>query len=248
MTASQYICVLMVKYISRKEVVKMKKITEKAIKDFKNYLISEEKAKATVEKYIRDITTFAAWLGNEILSKTKVLEYKEFLKEIYAPTSVNSVLASLNSFFEYKELYALRVKNLKIQKQIFAKKEKELTKEEYERLLRAAKSKGNRKLFLLMQTICSTGIRVSELRYIDIQSIQTGRAEINLKGKARVVIIPDELCRMLRKYAKEQKISSGSVFITKTGKPLDRSNIWKLMKSLCESAGVSKNIIAEIGI
>ena len=241
MTASQYICVLMVKYISRKEVVKMKKITEKAIKDFKNYLISEEKAKATVEKYIRDITTFAAWLGNEILSKTKVLEYKEFLKEIYAPTSVNSVLASLNSFFEYKELYALRVKNLKIQKQIFAKKEKELTKEEYERLLRAAKSKGNRKLFLLMQTICTTGIRVSELRYIDIQSIQTGRAEINLKGKARVVIIPAELCRMLRKYAKEQKISSGSVFITKTGKPLDRSNIWKLMKSLCESAGVSKD-------
>ena len=218
----------------------MKKITDKTIKDFRNYLINEEKAAATVEKYIRDLTAFAVWLGNTELCKEKVLEYKEYLRANYAPTSVNSVQASLNSYFDYKKLYALKVKNLKIQKQIFARKERELTKAEYERLLKAAKQKGNRKLFLLMQTICATGIRVSELQYISISAIKAGHAEIDLKGKARVVIIPDELCRVLKKYASEQKITSGSVFVSKNGKPLDRSNIWKLMKSLCESAGVSK--------
>ena len=219
----------------------MKKITDKTIKEFRNYLMNEEKAAATVEKYIRDLTAFAVWLGYTELSKEKVLEYKEYLREHYAPASVNSVLASLNSFFDYKELYGLKVKNLKIQKQIFARKEKELTKAEYEQLLKAAKRQGNRKLFLLMQTICSTGIRVSELQYITLAAIKAGRAEIDLKGKARIVIIPDVLCRVLKKYAVEQKISSGSIFISKSGKPLDRSNIWKMMKALCESAGVSKD-------
>ena len=219
----------------------MKKITDKTIKEFRNYLMNEEKAAATVEKYIRDLTAFAVWLGYTELSKEKVLEYKEYLREHYAPASVNSVLASLNSFFDYKELYGLKVKNLKIQKQIFARKEKELTKAEYEQLLKAAKRQGNRKLFLLMQTICSTGIRVSELQYITLAAIKAGRAEIDLKGKARIVIIPDVLCRVLKKYAVEQKISSGSIFISKSGKPLDRTNIWKMMKALCESAGVSKD-------
>lgn len=218
----------------------MKRITDKTIKEFKNYLINEEKAAATVEKYIRDITAFAAWLGCTELSKEKVLEYKEHLRERYASASVNSVLASLNSFFDYKELYGLKVKNLKIQKQIFARKEKELTKAEYEQLLKAAKRQGNRKLFLLMQTICATGIRVSELQYITAAAIKAGRAEIDLKGKARIVIIPDDLCRVLKKYAAEQSITSGSIFVTKTGRPLDRTNIWKMMKALCESANVDK--------
>ena len=219
----------------------MKKITDKIIKKFKEYLICEEKAKATAEKYIRDLTAFAEWLCGGELSKAKVLEYKKHLIENYAPASVNSVISSLNSFFDYSGQYALKVKTLKIQKQIFARKDKELTKAEYERLLSAAQKKGNRKLYLLMQTICACGIRVSELRYITVSTIKTGRAEINLKGKMRVVIIPSELCKMLKGYAAEQKISSGSVFITKTGKPLDRSNIWKLMKTLCESANVARD-------
>lgn len=218
----------------------MKKITSKSIKKFELYLINEEKAQATVEKYIRDLTAFSSWLGKNELSKEKVIEYKEFLKEKHANSSVNSVLASLNSFFAYNGLYKLKVKNLKIQRRIFAMKEKELTKGEYEKLLNAAKQKGNRKLFLLMQTICSTGIRVSELKFITISAINCGQADIDCKGKSRRVIIPDALCKILRKYAKEQQIDSGSVFVTKNGKPLDRSNIWKLMKSLCESAGVSK--------
>jgi len=218
----------------------MKKITDKIIKKFREYLIDEEKSKATIEKYIRDITAFAAWLDGADLTKVKVLEYKEYLIKNYAPASVNSVLSSLNSFFGFNEEYGLKVKNIKIQKQIFAKNEKELTKAEYNRLLAAAKSKSNRKLFLLMQTICATGIRVSELCYITKESLKEGIAQVNMKGKLRVIIIPDELCKMLKKYAAEQKISSGSIFVTKSGRPLDRTNIWKLMKSLCESANVDK--------
>ena len=218
----------------------MKKITDKIIKKFQEYLQNEEKVRSTVEKYIRDITAFAAWVGGAELTKTKVLEYKEQLIKNYAPASVNSVLSSLNSFFEFNEEYGLRVKNIKIQKQIFAKNEKELTKAEYERLLKAAKLRGNRKLFLLMQTICATGIRVSELKYITVEVLKDGRAEVHMKGKLRVIIIPNELCRMLKKYAAEQGISSGSIFVTKTGRPLDRTNIWKMMKSLCDSARVDK--------
>ena len=140
----------------------MKKLTNELIKNFRRYLIEEEKATATVEKYIRDINVFADWLGEKELDKETVLIYKENLTKNYAPASVNSILSSLNSFFTFNEWYNLKVKNLKIQKQIFANKDKELTKEEYERLLTAAKSKGNEQLYFLMQTICSTGIRVSE--------------------------------------------------------------------------------------
>ena len=218
----------------------MKKITKELIKNFRRYLIEEEKAAATVEKYIRDINVFADWLGENILDKEAVLTYKENLTKNYAPASVNSILASLNSFFAFNEWYHLRVKNLKIQRQIFVNKDKELTKAEYERLLTAAKSKGNEQLYFLMQTICATGIRVSELRYITVESLKAQKAQINLKGKMRVIIIPKELCKMLLQYSKEHKITNGSVFVSKNGKALDRSNIWKMMKALCESAGVSR--------
>ena len=218
----------------------MKKITKELIKKFRRYLIEEEKAAATVEKYIRDINVFADWLGDKELDKETVLTYKENLIKNYAPASVNSVLSSLNSFFTFNEWYNLRVKNLKIQRQTFANKDNELTKEEYERLLTAAKSKGNEQLYFLMQTICSTGIRVSELCYITVDSLKAQKAQINLKGKMRVVLLPKELCKMLLKYSKEQKVTSGSVFVSRNGKPLDRSNIWKMMKALCESAGVAR--------
>ena len=218
----------------------MKKITKELIKKFRRYLIEEEKASATVEKYIRDINVFADWLGDKELDKEMVLTYKENLIKNYAPASVNSVLSSLNSFFTFNEWYNLRVKNLKIQRQTFANKDNELSKEEYERLLTAAKSKGNEQLYFLMQTICATGIRVSELRYVTVESLKAQKAQINLKGKMRVVLLPKELCKMLLKYSKEQKIASGSVFVSRNGKPIDRSNIWKMMKALCESAGVAR--------
>ncbi len=219
----------------------MKIITKELIQAFKKHLINEEKSEATLEKYIRDISAFSVWLEGAAVSKERVLEYKTHLVEQYMPASVNSILSSLNCFFSFNEWYSLRVKALKIQKQIFASKEKELTKAEYERLLDAARSKKNERLYLLMQTICSTGIRVSELCFIDMNAVQSGTANINCKGKLRQVFLPKELRKKLTKYAKEQKITSGPVFISKNGKPLDRSNIWADMKKLCVAAGVSKD-------
>lgn len=217
----------------------MKKITNEHIQKFKTYLINEEKSSATLEKYIRDVIAFMQWLNDRAVEKVVVMEYKQSLIENYAPASANSMLSSINSFFMFMEWYDCKVKTFKIQKQIFANKDRELTKAEYDRLLMAAKK--NEKLYMLMQTICSTGIRVSELRYISTDAVRKGEAVISCKGKMRVVILPKQLCKMLAAYIKEQKISSGSVFVTKNGKPLDRSNIWKLMKDLCESAGVSKD-------
>lgn len=219
----------------------MKKITEKLIENFRNHLINEEKSDATLEKYIRDICAFLSWLCGRGVDKRTVLEYKAYLIENYKPASVNSILSSLNSFFIYNEWYDCKVKNLKIQKQIFASKDRELTKSEYERLLDAAKSKKNERLYLLMQTICSTGIRVSELRFVTVSAVNAGVANINCKGKLRQVFLPKALCKVLTRYIREQKITSGSVFVSRTGKPLDRSNIWSDMKKICESAGVSKD-------
>lgn len=218
----------------------MRELTNELILKFKNYLIEEEKSKATLEKYIRDIETFYAWVGDKELNKLCVLNYKEYLTENYAVASVNSMLSSINSFFTYLEWYELRVKTIKVHKQVFASTEKELTKSEYERLLSAAKAKNNQRLYLLMQTICSTGIRVSELRFITVEAINCGRAEINCKGKRRCAFLPTELCKILKNYVKEQKIKSGAVFISKNGNPLDRSNIWSDMKKLCKEAGVSE--------
>ncbi len=219
----------------------IKMITDELIEKFKDYLINEEKASATLEKYMRDIKSFSQWALGAELDKRKVLDYKEYLIGKFAPASVNSVLSSLNSFFEFNNWYEMKVKMLKIQKQIFAQKDKELSKTEYERLLDAAKAKSNERLYLLMQTICSSGIRVSELQYVTVEAIKLRKATINCKGKMRIIILPEELCRMLTEYAKTKKIASGSVFVTKTGKPLDRSTIWKMMKALCESARVSKS-------
>ena len=215
-------------------------ITQDLIENFKNYLIDEEKASATLEKYMRDIKAFYEWTGGSEIDKRKVLDYKEYLTGKFAPASVNSILSSLNSFFEFNSWNDMKVKTLKIQKQIFAQKDRELSKSEYERLLDAAKAKSNKRLYLLMQTICASGIRVSELEYITVNAILQRKAVINCKGKMRIVILPKELCKMLMDYAKTQKITSGSVFVTKNGKPLDRSTIWRMMKSLCESAGVSR--------
>ena len=218
----------------------MRKITTEIIKSFNDYLINEEKAAATVNKYLHDVNEFQIWLGEQELCKMAVLAYKTYLCERYAPASVNAALSSLNSFFNFMEWYDLRVKNLKIQKQIFASTEKELTKAEYDRLLQAAKQKKNERLYLLMQTICSTGIRVSEVRYITVEAVSRGIAEINCKGKRRQVFLPKQLCQILKQYIKEQKIKSGAVFVTKNGNPLDRSNIWSDMKKLCKAANVSE--------
>ncbi len=219
----------------------MKKITNATIESFKNYLMEEEKSKNTIEKYIRDIKAFMVWSAGRELCKATVLEYKAEIIETYAPASVNSMLSSLNSFFAYNEWHDVKVKPLKLQRQIFSNKDKELTKAEYERLLTAAGQKKNKQLYYLMQTICSTGIRVSELRYIDINALKTGQAIISCKGKMRVILLPKELCKMLCRYARENGVQSGAVFVSRSGKPLDRSYVWKMLKNLCEAANVSKD-------
>ena len=219
----------------------MRKITNELIHSFKTYLIEEEKSENTIEKYIRDVTFFMIWLNDQEVTKILALEYKKELCEKYAPASVNAAISSLNSFFAFTGWHDIRIKALKIQRQIFSNKDKELTKAEYERLLIAAKSKENERLYLLMQTICSTGIRVSELRFVTYEAVKKGQAVISCKGKMRTIFLPKELCRMLKKYITEQGIKDGSVFVSRNGKPLDRSYIWKMLKNLCESAGVSKD-------
>lgn len=222
-----------------RESSKMRTVTNDLIGKFRENLENEEKSLLTIEKYVRDITVFLRWLTTCELDKTAVLRYKEHLTSSYSPASVNSMLSSLNSFFAFNEWHELKVKALKIQRQIFADKEGELTKTEYERLLRAAKSKGNERLCLLMQTICGCGLRVSELKFVTVEALKKRRAEIKCKGKIRQVFIPEELCRLLERYAKQRNIKSGAVFVSKTGKPLNRSNIWTDMKKLCERADVS---------
>lgn len=219
----------------------MRKITNELIENFKIDLIEEEKAQATIEKYIRDILAFVKWLSGKTVEKQTVLEYKQTLIEKYAPASVNSVLSSLNRFFAFAQWFNCKVKSIKIQKQVFAKQERELTKAEYDRLLAAALHKDNKRLYLLMQTICSTGIRVSELKFITVEAVKVQKAIINLKGKTRSVFLPDMLCKMLLRYIKEEKIKSGSVFVSKNGRPLDRCNIYHDMKKLCESANVDRS-------
>ena len=216
-------------------------INEKNILKFKNFLTFEEKSDLTIEKYVRDITNFSNWLGKKGVTKKLLLEYKNLLIKKYAPASVNSIISSLNTFFIWKKKYDLKIKSLKIQKQIFSREDKELTKDEYRRLLAAAKNKKNERLYLLMQTICSTGIRVSELKFITVKAVYLKRAVINLKGKTRIVLIPDKLCHILLKYIKKNNIKDGSVFVTKGGKPLNRSNIWLDMKKLCEDAKVERD-------
>lgn len=219
----------------------MKVVTEELVQDFKMYLLNEEKAVSTVEKYIHDILVFISWLSGESITKEAVMKYKRELIGKLAPSSVNSVISSLNSFFVFAGMHDCKVKSLKIQKQIFANKNKELSKEEYNRLLSIAYKKKNLRLYYLMQTMCSTGIRVSELRFVTVEAVKHGQAVINGKGKMRVVILAKQLCKMLKLYIKENKIKSGCVFVTRTGKPLDRSNIWKQLKRLCQAANVEES-------
>lgn len=206
---------------------------------FRQHLLEDEKSQATIEKYMRDLRLFSEHVSDQSVDKAIVLGYKFMLEERYAATSANSMLASVNAFLRYMGWEDCCVKPFKIQKKAYCSAEKELTKEEYQRLINTAKSKGNKRLSLLIQTICGTGIRVSELEYITIEAVKKGEAVVSCKGKTRMVFIVSALRKILLRYAKSQQIASGPIFITKTGKPMNRSNIWREMKSLCEQADVA---------
>ena len=220
--------------------MKGKILTSNQIAAFAAYLKSEEKSENTIEKYIRDVGAFAAYMGNVEITKGAAIAYKnKLLSEGYAVRSINSMVASINSLFAFLGWEDLKVKSFKLQQKIYCPEEKELTKAEYMRLVNTAKQKGNERLNLLIQTICGTGIRVSELQYITVEAVTCGEAVVSLKGKTRSVFIVRELQRKLLRYAAEQKITSGAIFITRTGKPMSRTNIWREMKSLCAQAGVN---------
>ena len=220
--------------------MKGKFLTDKQIVAFTTYLQREEKSENTIEKYIRDVRAFFAYVGEAEITKEIVIAYKnQLLSESYAARSINSMLASINSLLSFLGWADLKVRSIKLQRQIYCPEEKELTKAEYMRLINTAKQKGNERLNLLIQTICGTGIRVSELQYITVEAVKCGEAVVSLKGKTRSVFIVRELQKKLLRYAAEQKITTGAIFITRSGKPMSRMNIWREMKSLCEQAVVS---------
>lgn len=219
--------------------MKGKYLTQEIISDFKENLILEERSEATVEKYIRDVTAFSAFANGGEISKEMVIAYKKHLQGNYAVRSVNSMLASINSLFAFLGWHELKVKSIKLQQQVYCPEEKELTKVEYTRLCRTAERKHNERLNLILQTICGTGIRVSELQYITVEAVRQGEATVSCKAKTRSVFIVKDLQKKLLRYAAEQNIKSGMIFITRTGKPISRTNVWREMKALCEEAGVN---------
>ena len=214
-------------------------ITAKMIAEFKEHLILEERSVATIQKYIRDVKAFMAYAQNSAITKETVIAYKKYLQENYAVRSVNSMLASINSLFVFLGWHGLKVKTLKLQQQVYCPEEKELTKAEYTRLCQAAQHRHNERLNLILQTICGTGIRVSELQFITVEAAKCGEAVVRCKGKTRTVFIVRELRQKLLRYAAEQGIKSGMIFVTRTGKPISRTNIWREMKALCIEADVN---------
>ena len=219
-----------------------KHINNEQLAAFERHLRLEEREPGTIEKYLRDVRSFAVWLGERPLDKETAIAWKEhLLSSGYAPSTINSMLIAVNQFFRFRHWDELRVKTIRLQRQIFRSRDRELTKEEYIRLLETARSLGRERLELLMETICATGIRVSEVRYITVEAARAGRAEIALKGKIRTILLPGKLCRKLLKYAKKQKIGSGEIFLTRTGKGMSRRQIWAEMKAICRRAGVASS-------
>lgn len=219
----------------------MKKVivTKEVVEGYLNYLKAQEKSRGTLEKYRRELYELMFFLSDTEVRKEELLLWKGALEKKYCPSGVNGRLVAANGFFTFLGKFDLRMKLLRIQREIFSNEEKELTRAEYGKLVRTAENRGNQRLALVIQTICSTGIRVSELSFITAEAVRKGRAEVNCKGKRRVVFLPQELRKKLIQYGKKKRIEKGPLFTTKSGKPLDRSNIWADMKKLCRYAEVS---------
>lgn len=214
--------------------------TVEQIREFSRYLREEERETATIDKYSRDVKDFFIWLKDREISRERMGEWRGYLLQAgRKPVTINGKLSALNKFLSFLGRNDCRIKYLKIQRRLFRSTEKQLSKQEYIRLLETAHSLGRERLALLMETICATGIRVSEVKYITAEAIRAGRTEIALKGKIRTILLPGKLCRKLQKYVRKRKIVSGEIFLTRNGKGLSRRQIWAEMKSLCEKAGVA---------
>lgn len=216
-----------------------KAITREAAVAFERYLHEEELSEGTTQKYRRDLEAFVVWVGDRLVTKELAAGWKEqLLQHGYAPTTINSMLAAINQFFKFMGWQDCTVKFLKIQRKLFRDRSRELTEREFRQLVDAAERNGQRRLAVLLETIASTGIRVSEVKYITVAAVHRGRAEISLKGKIRTILLPTKLCRKLLKYAAKSGIASGEIFLTGSGKSLNRKQIWAEMKQLCRAAGV----------
>ncbi len=214
-------------------------LTPEGIRRYAVHLLEQERAAGTAQKYAADLSGLCQWMGGRPLTKAALIEWKADLIGRYAPASVNSKLAAVNGFLAFSGHAEMALRQLKIQKAVFCDKNLELSRAEYARLVAAAREGGCERLSLVIQTICATGIRVSELRFITAEAIRTGRAEVSNKGKRRTVFLPNQLRQVLGGYLQKQKRTAGAVFVTRTGEPLDRSNIWRDMKRLCSQAGVA---------
>jgi len=216
-------------------------LNQKDIQAYKDYLTGEEKSDATIEKYIRDINRLYHFLSEEkMICKEVLIAYKKYLMADYTARSTNSMLIAINSFVVFMGFPTMKVKLLKIQRKIFRSEEKELTKNEYMRLLKASDKNETRRIHLILQTICATGIRIGELKYFTVQAVRKGKIEVYNKGKSRMIFIPKQLCKSLKKYAAKRGINDGSIFVTRNNRPVDRSNVWKEMKRLCKKTGIAE--------
>lgn len=219
-----------------------RRISTAQILAFHQFLREDEREPATIQKYLRDVRAFAEWLDGQPVTKEQVTHWKEHLqKSGCQPVTVNGKLSAVNKFFSFLGWTDCRVKHLKIQRKIFRSTEKELTKEDYTRLVETARGLGRERLALLIETICATGIRVSEVKYITVEAAQVGQTTVALKGKLRTILLPGKLCRKLLKYARKKKIASGEIFLTRSGRSLSRRQIWAEMKALCAKAGVERS-------
>ena len=217
-------------------------VLKKELLDFAAYLKSEGRSPGTIDKYLRDSTEFAAWLGVRKPTRETTAAWREHLVlQNYAPATINSMLSAVNRLLNFLGRKDCKIKFLRVQRKTFRDQKRELNRAEYQKLLDTAAAQGQERLGLLMETICATGIRVSEVQYITVEAAQAGRAEISLKGKIRTILLPAKLCRKLLKYAKKQKTASGGIFRTRSGKPVSRKQVWREMKSLCQKAGIESS-------
>ena len=214
-------------------------LTQTSIQQYIDSLKSKERSTSTISQYTHALQLLLCCADNRPLDKPLLIAWKNQLMQHYAPTTVNALLAAVNGYFKYHQCSDLFIQPLKIQRPLFSDEHKELSHAEYQRLVQTAEHTRQHRLSLILQTIAATGIRVSELRFITADAVRSGRAHVRNKGKHRLVLLPTKLCTLLKRYLRQQKKSAGPVFTTRTGRPIDRSNIWRAMKALCRQARVA---------